>query len=132
MRIASIVLLGGLVVFALGCGYSSKAPTPQPGVTPAIAQLVPAGANAGAPAFTLTVNGSSFSTTATINWNGAAQNTTHVSASELTTIISASDIAKASTVPVSVTNPATPGMGGIYGTGGTQAETSNVMNFAVN
>jgi len=132
MRIASMVLLGGLAAFTLGCGYGSKTPTPQPGVTPAIVQLVPDGANAGAPAFTLTVNGSSFSSTATINWNGAAQNTTHVSASQLSTIIAASDIAKAGTVPVSVTNPATAGMGGIYGTGGTQAETSNVMNFAVN
>jgi len=132
MKTAAIVLLGGLFAFTLACGYSSKAPATQPGVTPAVNQLVPDVANAGAPAFTLTVNGSGFSTAATINWNGAAQNTTHVSASQLTTIIGASDIAKAGTVTISVTNPATPGTGGMYGTGGTLAETSNVMNFTVN
>lgn len=132
MKTAQIALLGGLIAFTLACGsYSSKTSTPQPGVMPAITQLVPDSANAGAPAFNLTVNGSSFATTATINWNGTAQTTTYVSASQLTAMISASDVATAGTVPVSVTNAGTPGMG-MYGTGSTQAETSNVMNFTIN
>ena len=131
MKNVKIALLSGLIAFTLACGYSAKTSTPQPGLMPAIAQLMPDNANAGAPAFNLTVNGSNFAATATINWNGMALNTTHVSANQLTTMISAADIATAGTVPVSVTNPGTPGMGS-YGTGGIQTETSNVMNFTIN
>jgi hypothetical protein len=130
MKTAQIVLLGGLIAFTLACGYSSKTSTPQPGVMPAITQLMPASANAGAPAFNLIVNGSNFASGATINWNGTAQTTTYVSANQLTTMISASDIATAAAVPVSVTNPGTPGMG-TYGMGATLAETSNAMNFTI-
>ena len=36
------------------------------------------------------------------------------------------------TIPVTVTNPGTPGSGGVYGSGGTLSETSNAMTFTVN
>ena len=80
-------------------------------------------------AFTLTVNGANFASNAQINWNGAAQTTTPVSAAQLTADIPASAIATAGTVTVTVTNPGTPG--GTYG-GGTLAETSNSMTFTIN
>jgi hypothetical protein len=131
MRIAQTTLLAGLIAFTLGCGYSSKMATPQPGSMPAIVQLVPASANAGAPAFTLTVNGSNFSTNAAIAWNGTGRTTTFVTANQLTAIISTADVAAAGTVQVSVTNPGSPGTG-TYGTGATQAETSNVVTFTIN
>jgi IPT/TIG domain len=118
---------------SLGCGYSApKAAAPQPGVMPAVLQLVPNTANSGDPQFILTVNGSNFATDAVINWNGAKQATTRMTGSQLTATIPASAIATPGTVPVSVTNPGTPGSGGIYGGGGTASETSNAMNFAVN
>ncbi len=125
------VLLFTLV--CLGCGYSApKAPAPQPGVMPAVAQLVPNTANSGDPQFILTVNGSNFANDAVINWNGAQQTTTRMTAGQLTTTIPASAIATPGSVPVSVTNPGTPGSGGIYGSGGTASETSNAMTFTVN
>lgn len=132
MKTMSTVLLAALTVFTLACGYSSKATTPAvAGAMPAISALAPDNTASGGPTFTLTVNGSSFSAAATINWNGAAQTTTHVSANQLTAAIAASDIANPATVPVTVTNPGTAGTG-IYGGGGTLAETSTPMNFTVN
>lgn len=125
-------VLVALTALTLGCGYSSKATTPaQPGAMPAISALAPDNTNSGGSAFVLTVNGSSFSGSAVINWNGAPQTTAHVSASQLTATISASDIATPATVPVTVTNPGTSGTG-IYGSGGTLAETSGPMTFTVN
>ena len=98
MKILSTALLAALAAFTLACGYSSKAATPPTaGAMPAIAALAPNSMNSGGPAFVLTVNGSNFSSTATINWNGTAQATSHVSANQLTATIAASSIATAST-----------------------------------
>ncbi len=130
MKTISVLLL---TIVGLGCGYSSpKAMAPQPGVMPAVSQLVPNTANSGDPQFTLTVNGSNFATNAAINWNGTKQTTTRVTGSQLTATIPATAIATPGTVPVTVTNPGTPGSGGIYGSGGTASATSNTMNFTVN
>lgn len=132
MKRFSAVLLAALTAFTLACGYSSKATTPAvAGTMPSIVELAPDSTNSGEPAFILTVNGSNFSTNATINWNGTAQTTTHVSANQLTATIAASDIETPATVPVTVTNPGTAGTGA-YGSGGTLAETSSAMNFTVN
>ena len=126
-------LLGTVTALALACGYSAKMTPPAAGTMPAIAQLTPSSANAGGNAFTLTVNGSNFGAKAVVNWNGAAQaaNTTFVSSSQLTVAIPASDIATSGSVMVTVTNPATAGTG-LYGSGGTMAETSSAMTFMIN
>ena len=129
MKHLALILLTALTAANLGCGYSAKSASAQPGMMPAIAELAPTNTNAGGPAFVLTVNGTNFSSTATVNWNGAAQNTTRISANQLTANIAASSIANPVTVPITVTNPGT-GMG-IYGRG-TLAETSSPMNFTVN
>jgi len=130
MKIAKTVFLASLLAMGLACGYSSKATTPATaGTMPNIAELAPDNMNAGSPAFVLTVNGTDFAGNASINWNGAAQTTTHVSGSQLTAEIPASAIESAGTVAVTVTNPGTPG--GVYG-GGTLAETSNSMTFTIN
>jgi IPT/TIG domain-containing protein len=132
MKRISTLLLAALAAFTLACGYSSKPTTPAvAGSMPAITELAPNNVNSGEPSFILTVNGSNFSTTATINWNGTAQTTNYVSAGQLTATIAATDIAAAATVPITVTNPATSGSGA-YGSGGTLAETSAAMNFTVN
>jgi hypothetical protein len=128
-----IVPLLSLVVLWLGCGYGSPKPAaPQAGIVPAITELSPDKATAGGPAFTLTVNGSSFNNNAVVNWNGTAQTTMFVTGKQLTAAIPASAIATAGTAPVSVTNPGTPASGGPYGGGGTQSETSNAMTFTIN
>jgi hypothetical protein len=85
----------------------------------------------GGAAFVMTVNGANFGTAAVINFNGSAQTTTFVNANQVMATIPASDIATAATVPVTVTNPGTTGMGA-YGSGGTTAATSTAMNFMIN
>jgi hypothetical protein len=131
MRLISVLFLATL---ASGCGYGkSMASAPQPGVVPAIMALMPSNVNAGGGAFVLTVNGSSFASNAMVKWNGMAQNSIFVTSNQLTAMIPASAITTPGTVAVTVTNPATPGMGGIYGaSGGTAAETSNPMTFTIN
>ena len=73
----------------------------------------------GGAAFTLTVNGTGFVSGSVVNWNGSARATHFVSHSQLTASVLASDIATASTVSMTVANPA-PGGG-----------TSNVAFFEI-
>lgn len=132
MKLAHTVTLALLIALGVGCGgyNSSQATTPStPAATPTITALAPDNANSGATGVVLTVNGSDFSGTATINWNGKALTTSFVSAGQLTTTIPDADLTTAGTVPVTVTNPGISG--GIYG-GGTTSVTSNSMTFTIN
>ena len=81
--------------------------------------LSPASIPAGGPNFTLTVNGSSFVSGATVLFNGLPRVTTFVNASQLTAAILASDIPFVGTATVVVTNPV-PG-GGV----------SNSVNYSI-
>ena len=128
MKITLVLLLA---MFSFGCGYSNNAAPQQPGIVPSIATLAPNNANAGDPAFVLTVNGSSFATNASVKWNGASQPTTFVSGTQITAMIPATVLANPGTAQVTVTNPGTPGTGQ-YGGGGTRSETSNSMSFTIN
>jgi len=84
-----------LFTFALiGCGDSSSTPT--------ITSLSPASVNAGSSTFTLTVTGTGFSSGAAVQWNGSARSTTVVSATQVTAIIPATDVASAGTAHVTV------------------------------
>lgn len=130
-RIQIAALATGLA-FTLACGYNSKPAPATTGNIPAIAQLSPNSATAGAAGFTLVVNGSSFNSNAVVNWNGTAMSgTTYVSGKQLMVKIPASSIASAATVNVTVTNPGTAGTGP-YGGGGTMAETSAPVTFMIN
>ena len=126
LKTASIAVLTALT---LACGYSSKSMSAVAGMMPAISQLNPNTATAGGADFTLTVNGSNFGAKAVVNWNGVAQATTFITASQLTIAVPASMIANSGMVQVTVTNPGTSG--GIYG-GGTLPETSGSMMFTIN
>jgi hypothetical protein len=128
INVLPLFLLTMFTVFTFGCGGygSGNNGGGTMTVTPNITALVPTSATAGTSGFTLTVNGSNFATAATVNFNGAAEVTTYVSANQLTAAIPASAIAGSGTKPVHVTNP---GSGGIYGTMSTD---SNTMNFTVN
>ena len=126
MKLLMVVLLAATGV---GCGYSSHATMPvQPGTTPAIAQLVPPSTAANSSTFTLEIDGNNFRSNAVVKFNGAAMTTTFVSAAMVQATIPASAVMNAATVPVTVTNPGTPG--GIYG-GGTASATSAPMNFTI-
>ena len=89
---------------------------PQVG-NPQVTALAPEYVTAGAPAFTLTVDGSNFVSGAKVRWNGSDRSTTFVSAAQLRANILAADIAAPGTIPVTVLNPD----GGV----------SNAMNFVV-
>lgn len=131
MKTICVLLLAMLVS---GCGYSAPKSAPaQPGIVPAITEIVPNSASAGGPNFMLTVNGSSFNANAVVNWNGKARTTSHLATNQLTAAIPAADIATAGMAQVSVTNPGSSTPGGPYGGGGsTPSETSNNMTFTIN
>jgi len=130
MKNAKTILLAALLAVGIACGYSKKSTTPATaGAMPNIASLSPSSAPANTMNVVLTVNGTNFNTNATINWNGTALSTTHVSANQVIATIPNADLATSGTAAVTVTNPGTPG--GLYG-GGTMAETSNSMTFTIN
>ena len=94
---------------------ASDATTILLAVTPAIAisSLSPASAAPGGGAFTLTVNGTSFVSGATVNWNGTTLATTFVSATQLTASVPATLIASAGMATVTVVNPGAVTSGGV-------------------
>ena len=87
---------------------------------PTATSLLPSSTTAGGAAFTLTVTGTNFVSTSTVQWNGSARATTFVSSAKLTAAILANDIATAGTASVTVVNPS-PGGG-----------TSNSLTFTIN
>ena len=138
MKLISLLFL---MILCVGCGtMPPKTAMSQPGVVPAIVELSPDNAHAGSPGITLTINGSSFASGATVNFNGVQQTTTFLTPNQLIATIPASAMATAGTMPVTVTNPSTPGMGSTsdmgmmsgMGGGGTTAETSSPMSFTIN
>ncbi len=133
LKPVNTILLAALIALSVACGYSSKTTPPVAGTLPTIEQLSPDSATAGGAAFVLTVDGTNFGSKAVVNWNGVAQtaNTTYVSGSQLTVAVPASAIATSGTIRITVTNPAVAGTGQ-YGSGGTLAATSTVMDFTIN
>ncbi|HQR36323.1 MAG TPA: hypothetical protein PLK30_26600, partial [Blastocatellia bacterium] len=86
---------------------------------PTTISISPSVGIAGGASFTLTVNGTNFTGSSTVNWKGNARATTFVSATQLTAVIPAADIAVAGTAAVTVVTPA-PGGG-----------TSNPQTFTI-
>jgi len=86
---------------------------------PTLSSIAPATALGGAPAFTLTLNGSNFIPGSRVFWNGSYRATTFVSGSRLMASILASDISDVGPASVMVFTPV-PGGG-----------TSNVMTFTI-
>ena len=86
---------------------------------PTIISLSPSWSTAGGPSFTLTVDGSNFTSGSKVRWKSSDRTTTFVSGSELLAAITAADIASAGTAGVAVYTPA-PGGG-----------TSNTDNFDI-
>jgi hypothetical protein len=92
---------------------------PDQNPLPAVSELAPQSAQAGAAGFTLTVTGSSFTPGSVVQWNGASRATTFISASKLQALITAADVAQPGAAGVTVFTPA-PGGG-----------TSNAAAFTV-
>jgi hypothetical protein len=128
LLLTTIVLLA---LFALGCGgygsgSGSGSGSMAAGAPNVAAPLVPNTATAGSAGFTLTVNGSGFVAGSVIYWNSTAHTTQFMTNGQLTTPVTAADIATAGTVPVYVRNP---GGTGIYNS--QPAQSSNTVNFTV-
>jgi hypothetical protein len=77
---------------------------------PTITNLSPASKVQGSSGFTLTINGTNFSTLTTASFGGSAKTVTFVGSTQITIPILAGDVATSGTIPVIVTNPA-PGGG---------------------
>src|SRR5215471_8393567 len=95
------------------CGPGQTPPNPcpaSPAPAPTLASITPSSMVAGGAAFMLTVDGSSFTASSVVDWNGAARPTTYVSAKQLTAAVSAADVSAAGTAQVTVSTPA-PGGG---------------------
>ena len=77
--------------------------------------LVPTSVAPGSGAFTLTINGTGFTTNSIVHWNGNPRtlNFNFVSSSQLMVDIPAADVATATTAEVAVDNPAPGGSGSI-------------------
>ena len=97
-------------------GVSHTVNNPVPTTT----SISPTTKNAGDATFTLTVNGTNFVATSTVNFNGSARTTTFLTANQVTASITAADIATGGTFGITVVNP-TPGGG-----------TSNPQTLTVN
>jgi uncharacterized protein (TIGR03437 family) len=82
----------------------------QPNPTPSIATLTPSAVIAGSGPFTLTITGSGFLNSSSVQWNNAARLTNYVNATTLTIQVPAADVATVGTAAIKVVNPA-PGGG---------------------
>lgn len=125
MKLLMVTLLAAISV---GCGYSHSMTPQQPGTMPTISQFVPVSTAAGSSQFTLEVDGTNFGSKAFVTFNHVVMATTPVSSTKVTATIPASAVMNSGNVPVTVTNPGTPG--GQYG-GGTAAATSASVNFPI-
>jgi subtilisin family serine protease len=89
-------------------GYTRLATSPAvtvlPGA-PVISSLSPAAAPVGGAAFTLTVDGSSFTSASIVRWNGANRATAFMSSTQLRASITAADLAATGTAQITVFEP---------------------------
>ena len=120
---SKLQIISGVVVIAsalaqLSCAGGKIQDEVNP--VPSVTAISPASVTAGASGVTLTVSGMNFIPASVVRWNGSGRATTFVSNSQLTAVISAADVATASTASVVVFTP-NPGGG-----------TSNAAAFAIN
>lgn len=90
--------------------FTMAAGPPPPNPVPILTSLAPSSATVGGSSFTLTLNGSNFISSSTVQWNGSVRPNTFVNSGRLTASIPASDLASTGTASVTVFNPG-PGGG---------------------
>ena len=103
-----------------GGGLSAAINLTVEAVIPTLTTLTPSNATAGGGLFTLTLDGTNFTASSVVRWDGSDRPTTLVNSTRLTAQITAADIQSGGTFPVVVNNP------------GTVNATSGSLNFAVN
>jgi PKD repeat protein len=93
-------------------GYTRLATSVNVVVSPAppvLTSVLPPGAAPGSPGFTLTANGSGFTSASLVRWNGASRATTFVSATQLRASISSADLVAAGAAQITVFTPSAAG-----------------------
>jgi uncharacterized protein (TIGR03437 family) len=96
---------GGGATTALSLTITAPGPNP----VPVASSLTPSSVAAGKGSLTLLVNGSSFSGTSVVRWNGQDRPTTVLSASQLQATLTALDVATTGSAQVTVFSPAPAG-----------------------
>ena len=116
MKLASLLLV---VTLTVSCGYGSSYNNmgTTPGTVPNISQLIPRSAPAGHAGFVLTINGTGFGSDTVVYWNSQSRSTNYAAANQLTTMLSASDVAAPGDVSVYVQS---------------HGQKSNTMTFTIN
>lgn len=105
------LLLVALLLFVPSCGGGGGGiGGPPQNPVPSISSLSPTQLAAGSQSQTLTIHGSGFMNTSTLTYNSVAHAAVFVSSNQLTTSLSAADLANLGDFSVVVTNPA-PGGG---------------------
>lgn len=98
-----------------GCGGGGNGtglgPMPEPNPVPTVASVTPNSVAAGAPDTTVTISGNGFISSSIANLNGQALKTAFVSATQITAVIPAGNLAAGAINNITVTNP--PPGGGI-------------------
>lgn len=125
LTVSAAVLLA-LVLGGCGGGGGGTSPPPTQNPIPTLTSISPTSAIGGGAAFTLTVRGTNFIPTSTVQWNAANHATTFTSSTELTAVIEASDIGNGGSAQVAVFNPI-PNCG-LF----TCGHLSNVLPFTIN
>jgi IPT/TIG domain len=109
-----------LALLLAACAAFTRDPSPpSQNPSPSITSINPPNTIVGGQSFTLTVSGSNFTSSSTVDWNGIALPTRFQSATSLQATVPASDIAAAGTVGMTVVNPAPGG------------KTSNMAKFQI-
>lgn len=89
-----------------GSGGGGSTPAPQPAAAPTVATIAPAVVTAGAATTTVTVNGSGFTSATVVQVNSVAEATTYVSATQVTAVVPAAQLASGVLLPVTAVNGA--------------------------
>lgn len=104
-----LVLILGFLGLLAGCagsnsGGGSSTPSTPITATPAISSISPTKLNAGSADLTLTVSGSGFISSSTVDVGSTAEATTYVSATQLTATVPAAQLRDGAELPVVVSN----------------------------
>ncbi len=94
--------------------------------TTSVSSVSPTSVSAAGPAFKLTVLGSGFSGSSTVQWNGTSRSTTYVSTTELLAQINAADIASTGSASITVTSSGSTG-----NTTGSSSAASNAKTISI-
>ena len=122
--LVTAICCAGLMILP-GCGGGSGGSSGSGGgnPTPTISSIAPNTAfEGGESSFTLTISGTNFIASSSVQWNGSPRTTTFISSTSLQASITTSDITTAGMVPVTVFNPPPDG-------GTSNAEIFTITNF---